>query len=184
VIPFVDSSHRRKNMRLPGFDYASEGAYFVTLVTRNREPLFGEILDNEMRLSEYGKIVEFTWFDLPNHNPDIGLGAFVIMPNHIHGIIHLFSPSIVGAGSKPAHEIGVGYEPTPTKTYLYEIIRQLKTFSAKRISILRGTPGIPIWQRNYYDHIIRSDHAYAAVERYIQDNQVKWAADKENTCRS
>ena len=135
---------RRKNIRLPGYDYSAEGTYFVTIVTKDREVLFGDVVNGEMVLNEYGRIVEFTWHDLVNHNPDIGLDEFVIMPNHVHGIINIFpqknGPN-VGAGSrelcaperslreeKPAprpcagfpmtqrtrQEPGAGFEPAPT----------------------------------------------------------------------
>jgi putative transposase len=185
----LSTQARRKPIRLPGFDYSSEGAYFVTLITHHRDCLFGDVVNDEMVLSEFGRIVEFTWNDIPNHNPNVGLGAFVIMPNHVHGIIHLFTPQsnpLVGVGSKPTPNEKInraGYEPAPTiiKTIpLSEIVRQLKTFSAQRINTLRGTPGIPVWQRNYYDHIIRSEYAYSTIEQYIQDNPRHWAADKEN----
>jgi putative transposase len=113
---------RRKNIRLQGFDYASEAAYFITIVTKDREPLFGAVVDGEMVLNEFGEIVDLTWKDLINHNPNIGLGEFVIMPTHVHGIIAIFDP--VGAGSKPAISNGAGYEPAPTRqTPLSEIVR-------------------------------------------------------------
>ncbi len=164
--------HHRRSIRLPGYDYTSEGAYFVTLVTHRRERLFGKIVDDEMVLNEFGKIVYFTWNDLPNHNPDIGLDEFIIMPNHIHFIVYLFNPAhTVGAGSQPAPvdptvndipagleprvdlESRAGLEPAPTKkrTSLSEIVRQFKTFSARCINTSRGTPGAPVWQRNDYD---------------------------------
>ncbi len=161
--------HHRHSIRLPGFDYSQEGSYFVTIVTKDREPLFGEIIDDEMRLNEIGKIVEFTWNDLIHHNPDIGLDEFVIMPNHIHGIIHIFNP------------IGAGLEPAPKRTPLSEIVRQFKTFSAKRINQNRGTPGLPVWQRNYYEHIIGTDHEYQNNADYIENNPLNWSKDNEIT---
>ena len=91
---------RRKNIRLQGYDYATEGSYFITIVTKDRQHLFGEVVNGEMVLNESGKIVESTWNDLVNHNPNIGLDEFVVMPSHVHGIIVIFEP--VGAGSKPA----------------------------------------------------------------------------------
>lgn len=189
---------RRKSIRLPGYDYSEVGSYFVTIVSHHRQPLLGDVVDGEMVLSEFGRIVEFTWHDLVNHNPDIGLDEFVIMPNHVHGIIVIFEP-IVGAGSrdlyaperslreeKPAPktqtaEPGAGFEPAPTKkTPLSEIVRQFKTFSARRINTLRGTPGQPVWQRNYYDLIISTDHEYGQIAAYIADNPLNWLMDKEN----
>lgn len=179
------AQYARKVTRLPGFDYASESAYFVTLVTKDRQPLFGEIVDEGMVLSDFGRIVEFTWNDLVNHNSDLGLGEFVIMPNHIHGIIHLYGKkenSTVGVGSQPTpvlHQAGL--EPASTKSpSLSEIVRQLKTFSARRINTIRKTPGISVWQRNFYDHIIGTDREYEQIEEYILDNPRCWAWDEEN----
>jgi putative transposase len=191
--------HHRHSIRLPGYDYAQEGCYFVTIVSKDREPIFGNIVDGVMQLSEVGRIVEFTWHDLENHNPDIGLDEFVIMPNHIHGIIQIYPP--VGAGSKPApgsipttdwagqplaqttRQGAQTAGPAPTKNTgipLSEIVRQFKTFSAKRINQLRGTPGIAVWQRNYYDHIIGSDREYESIAAYIMENPLKWSTDEEN----
>ena len=167
----------RKNIRLKGWDYSQEGVYFITIVTKDREPLFGEVVDGEMVLNELGEIVQFTWNNLVNHNPNIGLDEFVIMPNHVHGIIAIFDP--VGAGSQPAQN-GVGLEPTPTNTMpLSEIVRQLKTFSAKRINVLRGTPGVPVWQRNYFDRIIGTDREYEQIAVYIANNPLNWLTDDE-----
>ena len=143
--------------------------------------MFGEIIDGEMVLNALGEIVQFTWNDLPDHNPDIALDDFVIMPNHIHGIINIFEP--VGAGSQPARINGVGLEPTPTKNVaLSEIVRQFKTFSARRINALRKKPGISVWQRNYYDHIIGSDKEYEQIAAYIANNPSNWLTDGEHFC--
>jgi hypothetical protein len=110
-------------MRLGGYDYASDGAYFITIVTHDREGLFGSVVDGEMVLNDFGRIVESTWYDLVNHNANIGLDDFVVMPNHIHGIIVIFEPVGAGskpaqlfrAGSKPAQLFRAGYEPAPTE---------------------------------------------------------------------
>lgn len=191
---------RRKNIRLSGYDYACEGGYFITIVTKDREAMFGSVVNGEMVLNEFGRIVEVTWLDLVNHNVNIGLDDFVVMPNHIHGIVVIFEPtgvvspvSPVGAGSQPARMIRAGLEPAPTKNNnnapnesaltrkisLPEIVRQLKTFSARRINILRGTPGAPVWQRNYYDRVIRSDREYEEVAAYIANNPANWLTDAE-----
>jgi len=187
-MPNNNSIHRRRSIRLPGYDYTRAGAYFVTVCARDREYLFGEIVDGEMRLNELGQIVQSTWHDLVNHVDGIALGEFVIMPNHIHGII-----TIVGAGSEPAPTEPAPTEPAPTEpaptgtaptnttskqTPLSEIVRQLKTFSARRINLARSTPGEPVWQRNYYEHIIRDDQSYMKIAQYIFDNPAQWEVDK------
>ena len=158
--------HNRHTIRLKGYDYAEEGGYFVTIITQGREMLFGRVVDGEMVLNEFGRIVENSWNDLINHNADIELDEFVIMPNHVHGIIVL----------EPSDRAGL--EPAPT--VLSEIVRQFKTFSARRINQLRHTPGKPVWQRNFYDHIIRDEKDYEAVVNYIYLNPQSWAKDDEN----
>jgi len=112
--------------------------------------LFGGIVDGTMKLNEYGKIVENTWDDLPNHNHKIQLDDFVIMSNHVHGIIII---NDVGSDT-----LGAGSEPAPIHHGLPEIICQLKTFSARRINKIRKSPGIHVWQRNYYERIIRNEN--------------------------
>jgi len=184
--------HHRKSIRLKHYDYAETGAYFVTICTKDRECLFGEIVNGEMRLNNAGEIVQNTWNDLINHVSNIVLDQFIIMPNHIH--------CIVGAGSKPAlhlqsdnaidnifqnKETGqskrAGLEPAPTSICgLSEIVRQFKTFSARRINKLRKMSGISIWQRNYYEHIIRDETQLNHIREYIITNPTRWDADHEN----
>lgn len=159
--------HHRRSIRLQGYDYSQEGLYFVTICVQNRLNIFGEIIDRKMILNENGKIVENTWLDLPNHNPNIIPDVFCIMPNHFHAIIEITAP--VGAGSKPAQN-------SPNHS-LSEIIRQFKTFSSRRINQLSGRQG-PIWQRNYYEHIIRNDISYNNIYWYIMNNPEKWADDR------
>lgn len=172
--------YHRHSMRLKGYDYSQPGAYFMTIVTQGRACLFGDIVNGEMRLNEYGKIVESTWHDLVNHVAGIVLDAFVVMPNHVHGIVIITSaPDAVGAGS-----VGAGSEPAPTgkpkRHGLPEIIRQFKTFSARRINQCRKTGGVAVWQRNYYEHIIRNEQSLNRIRQYILNNPARWAFDREN----
>lgn len=158
-----DDLPERKPIRLPEFDY-DHGACFVTICTQDRAPLFGQIVGAgskpaRVELTEYGKIVWQTWNDLPNHIPNIELGPFIAMPDHVHGIVTI-------------HGQRAGLEPAPTR--LPEIVRQFKTFSARRINALRGTKGTPVWQRNYYEHVIRGDTDYRECAEYIQNNPAAW----------
>ncbi|HXF47866.1 MAG TPA: transposase [Verrucomicrobiae bacterium] len=172
---------QRRSIRLRGYDYSREGGYFITICTGNRESLFGEIIDGQMRLNDLGLIVQKVWDELPEHYPSIELDKFVIMPNHIHGIIIL-----VGAGLKPALSTPrAGLKPAPTgenskKRSLAEIVRAFKTFSARRINEFRRMPGLPIWQRNYYEHIIRNESSLNKIREYIKGNPLNWALDIEN----
>jgi putative transposase len=130
-------------------------------------------------MSEYGTIVQNTWNDLLKHISGIVLDEFIIMPNHVHGIIQ-----IVDTGLHWAKRAGL--EPAPTEiagtkpAALPEIVRQLKTFSSKRINSVRNSPGKPVWQRNYYEHIIRNEKSLFCIRKYIRENPINWAFDSEN----
>lgn len=162
--------HHRHSIRLKGYDYSQEGLYFITICTQNRKCIFGEIKNGEMILNDNGKIIEKTWQDLPNHNPHIEPNIFCIMPNHIHAVIEITAH--VGAGSKPAQNIPFSNHS------LSEIVRQFKTFSSRRINQLSGKQGHPVWQRNYYEHIIRNEISYNNIYWYIMNNPQKWEDDK------
>jgi len=161
---------KRKSMRLKEYDYSQNGAYFITICTRNRQDLFGFIVDGVVKLSDYGKIVCDTYIDLPNHNPQLILDKFTIMPNHIHGIIVICRERSVTVPKQRSHGIP-------------EIIRQLKSFSSKRINEYRLRNGLEpfptntTWQKSYHDHIIRNEEEYQEVWQYIDQNPAKWADD-------
>ena len=166
--------HHRRSLRLKGYDYRQAGAYFVTVCTHDRLCLFGDVVDGDMRLDEAGQAVADAWQDLPNHYRHVALDAFVVMPNHIHGIVFI---------SPDAGFVGAGFKPAPTSTAhhgLPEIVRGFKTFSSRRVNALRHTSGSPVWQRNYYEHIIRSEASLAAIREYIANNPLQWALDREN----
>ncbi|MBV5272219.1 MAG: hypothetical protein JZU52_00800 [Lamprocystis purpurea] len=130
----------RASMRLKGYDYTQAGAYFITLCVQQRLCLFGEVIAGLFVSNQYGALVAQAWNDLPNHYPHVSLDQFVVMPNHVHGIIVL---SDVGADLKSDHrhrdaDVGVGLKPAPTKRHaLSEIVRAFKTFSARRINEIR-----------------------------------------------
>jgi putative transposase len=185
--------HHRRSIRLKGYDYAQPGAYFVTICVRERECALGEVVNGEMVLSDAGRIVHACWDDLPNHYPHVQLGAFIIMPNHVHGIIVLLDDAIVvgaghvvGAGLVGAGLVGAGLRPAPTtgpavkRHGLPEIVRAFKSFSARRINEMYGAAGVPFWQRGFYEHIVRKDRELNAIRRYILDNPLKWALDRDN----
>lgn len=170
------SDHYRRSIRLPDHDYSQPGAYFITICTFQRECLFGEIIEGNIQLNEYGKIVQDRWSALPNHYPNLYLDAFVVMPNHVHGILVLLNPP-VGAGLQtcPAN---------PPKQYaISEMVRGFKTYSARRINDLREQAGTPVWQRNYYEHIIRNETELSAIREYIVNNPAQWDGDQDNPTR-
>ncbi len=154
---------QRRPLRLPEYDYAANGAYFVTVCVANRTPMLGTLVGAGPRparveLSPFGQIVEDVWNDLPNHTTGVALGPFVIMPDHIHAIIML-------------DDGRAGLGPAPTA--LSEVVRQLKSFSSRKINQLRGTPGRPVWQRSYYEHVIRNEDDWLECAAYIQQNPMK-----------
>ncbi|GAP16093.1 transposase [Longilinea arvoryzae] len=172
----------RHSIRLKGYDYSQPGAYFVTICTHHNECLFGEVVNGDMVLNALGEQVRFTWFDLVNHVPNIELGPFGIMPNHVHGVIEIVDGSVVGAGSGPAM-VRAGSEPARTEPArtpipLSEIVRQFKTFSARRVNALRGLSGVPVWHRNYWEHIIRNEESYEKIAMYITHNPLQWEMDR------
>ncbi|MCH7781978.1 transposase [candidate division KSB1 bacterium] len=135
-----------------------------------------------MKLNDFGRIVENTWFDLVNHVRNIKLHAFIVMPNHIHGLIEIYNDIPVGAGSKPVRNNTPNDEPAPTEhgktKSISEIVRQFKTFSSRHINKSRNAPGNSVWQRNYHEHVVRNDNSYLKISGYIINNPAHWRRDK------
>jgi putative transposase len=176
---------RRRSLRLRGYDYAKAGAYFVTAVTQDREALFGEFVNGEMALSNLGRIVDVGWDEIAKRYAHAQTASFVVMPNHVHCIVILTQANgtgfPVGAGLKPARAgqatsalLGAGRRSLP------EIVRGLKTFTASRINDSRRMPGKPVWQRGYYEHIVREHAELDRIRRYIAENPARWDLDPEN----
>jgi putative transposase len=176
--------HHRRSIRLKNYDYSQAGAYFVTICIYSKECLLGDIVDRGIRLNNYGDIAMKCWDDLPGHYSHIGLDAFIVMPNHVHGVIIIDNG--VRAGFKPAlldnHVVNnrSGFKPAPTTKYygLPEIVRAFKTFSSRQINRVRNTPGVPVWQRNYYEHIIRSETELDKIREYSICNPLNWRDDE------
>jgi putative transposase len=172
---------RRKSLRLPDFDYSQSGAYFVTTCIRERRSLLGKVMEEKMILNNYGQIVADSWKDLAGHFSWIALDYFTVMPNHFHGIIF-----IVGAGSprpdsKAAEEFAVrGGGTPPLRPRLGQIVGYFKYQAARRINEARKTAGDKLWQRGYYEHVIRDDEALNRVREYIAANPRRWQLDREN----
>ncbi|MCH8989105.1 MAG: transposase [Chloroflexi bacterium] len=175
---FDPEKHARGSIRLPRYDYTQPGAYFITICAADRRCIFGEIIDGTMRLNRNGLIAAAQWAGLPKHYSNAMLDEFVLMPNHVHGIICLTDGqhSSVGAGFKPA----LTSPQSKPRHRLPEIIRGFKTFSSRSINQLRGTAGAPVWQRNYYEHVVRGEDDLDHIRRYIIENPLKWAEDPEN----
>ena len=165
---------------------ASAGAYYVTIVTWRREFLFGEVVNGKMMLSKFGLVAKQQWEKLPKRFPNIVLGAYVIMPNHMHGIIEIINgrgtagslDNLDGESSRRA--------PTreqfqkPVKGSIPTMIRSYKSAVSYRINLIRRSDGVPVWQRNYYEHIIRDEKDLQNKTDYINANPLLWDEDDEN----
>jgi REP element-mobilizing transposase RayT len=171
----------RRSIRLQGFDYSQAGAYFVTICTQERACLFGDVLDGDMRLNDAGEVVEQCWLAIPIHFPAVVLDAFVVMPNHVHGIVIIidravgaknFSPLVPGKNAEVRTP-----NRSPSKT-LGSIVRGFKIGVTKWFRESRSTE--KVWQRNYYEHIIRNEEALSLIRQYIENNPMQWAYDREN----
>jgi len=182
---FNTQQHHRRSIRLQAYDYASPGAYFVTICAHQRECIFGDVVSGEVSLSDAGRIAEQTWKRLPWFFTNIELDAFIVMPNHVHGIL-----VIVGVKQWATSDISIHGDATalplrrgsPPKS-LSAIIQNFKSVSTKKINAIRNTPGEPVWQRNYYEHIVRTSSGQReldAIRKYIQDNPAQWELDREN----
>jgi REP element-mobilizing transposase RayT len=154
--------HHRRSIRLPAYDYSNPGAYFITLVTWNREPLLGKIIDGAMQLNDVGFLVSNEWLHLASRFSNVQLDEFVVMPNHLHAILYLTDAPIAGSAA------------------LGNILRTFKATTTRLINGLRRTPALPFWQRNYYERILRDDQELETVQVYIQSNPSNWQQDDEN----
>jgi putative transposase len=177
-------TQHRRSIRLAGYDYARAGAYFVTICTNNREFLLGQMADGAMLLNDLGRIAVDEWLRAATVRHNVSLDAFVIMPNHLHGIIlianeYLGTPTPRG-GDPAGRPYTTNRASGPAPGSVGAIIGQFKAAATKRINALRGTPGAPVWQRNYYEHVIRDESELNDVRQYIADNPAGWDMDENN----
>ncbi|MGE0680570.1 MAG: transposase [Candidatus Binatia bacterium] len=185
--------HHRRSIRLPGYDYSQPGMYFVTICVEGKACLFGEVVKGEMVTNKIGKIVEDEWLKTAVLRPSVKLDEYVVMPNHFHGIVEIShecrgtarrapttnSPSREGETSRaPASEFG---KPAPGS--LPTIVRAFKSAVTQCVHDLRGASGASLWQRNYYEHVIRNEDDLRRIREYIQTNPVRWELDRENPAK-
>ena len=187
-----DRPHRRRSIRLKEYDYRTSGAYFVTMCAYERACLFGEVVNGVMRLNRLGCVVSEEWRRTPDLRSNVELDAFVVMPNHLHAILLLHeesTPSDGGVGANRWFAPRLGGRPaleTQSNSGLVAnslgaIIGQFKSVVTKRIGAFPdGSGRTPIWQRNYWEHIIRTDAELDRVRQYILDNPARWTEDEYN----
>ncbi len=175
-VTFDPDRHHRRSIRLHGFDYSQPGSYFLTVCTKDRALLFGTVVDGVMHLNDVGQIVESVWHAMPAIYPGVETDAFVVMPNHVHGILALTGGRVAALGLDSDAEMGaINRAPT-----LGTVIRGFKASITAAVNKHRGTMGEPVWQRNYYEHIIRDEASLARIRQYILENPAQWSCDGEN----
>lgn len=172
--------YHRCSIRLKDYDYSQAGAYFITICSYNKECVFGNVINGQMVLNEHGKVVEREWLRTTQIRTDMELDEFVIMPNHMHGIFVIIE-SPVGAHSRAPLQIQHGRVSTQRKPRsLSSFLAGFKSAVTRQINELRGMPYAPLWQRNYYEHVIRNENDLSEIREYILNNPLKWDLDSEN----
>jgi REP element-mobilizing transposase RayT len=162
------SQCQRRSLRLKDYDYTQEGAYFVTICTHGHKCLFGQIVHDE-------------WTRTAIARPNVAIDAFIVMPNHLHGIIIINEYNI-----RRGDLAGRPYTPIPhgpPSNSISAMVGQFKSLATKHINALRGTPGTRVWQRNYYEHVIRNEDDLNEIRQYVLYNPVKWDIDENNPTR-
>ncbi|WKZ67246.1 MAG: hypothetical protein QY325_04810 [Flavobacteriales bacterium] len=184
---------QRRTIRWRGYDYANVGAYYLTICTQDRLHLFGRIVDGVMHPSPIGEWAQRCWNGIPDHMPHVDVGEFVVMPNHVHGIVVIRERLVVPVGGDHDRPERPPAPPTPPTNSiartmpvvpvgsLGRIVRAYKS-AVTRMAYRDGLVphGTPIWQRNYWDRVIRDDGEYGRIARYIQDNPKNWKGDRFN----
>jgi REP element-mobilizing transposase RayT len=177
----------RHSMRLAGFDYAEHGAYFVTICTEKRVPLFGSLVNDSMEPNAVGSMIERWWAELPRKFPRVEIDAFVVMPNHVHGLLFINGADVVLNEAQVQHGEG-GHTGPPLqvpKAPLPRVIQWFKTMSTNAyFAGVRDSGWTPVagkvWQRGYYDHVVRRDEELNDIRQYIIDNPRRWSEDEHN----
>lgn len=188
---FDPDIHHRRSIRLPEYDYSQPGSYFVTICTYEKECLLGSVAEGVVTLSDMGCIVEKCWLDLPKHFLNVEIDAHVVMPNHLHGIINILGSecrgqafanqiynkaSIVHANASPQSDGNLRRRGT-LENSLASIVQNFKAITSRRVNkILPCT----LWQRGYYEHVIRNDKALEEIRAYIASNPWNWHTDEYN----
>ncbi len=193
--------HHRRSIRLKGYDYSQAGAYFITIVTKDRACLFGNVVDGKMRLNDAGRMIQSVWCEIPAFYSGVDVDEFVVMPNHIHGIVVLVGAAPRGRPGYPVagdvtgqargpgptltgDVIGQAQGPAPTLS-LPDVVHRFKTLTTKRYADgvkQCDRPSFPgrVWQRNYYEHIIRDEESLNRIREYVVNNPLQWELDREN----
>ena len=161
--------HHRRSIRLRGYDYSRAGAYFVTICVRERQPILGTVEEDTVHYADCGRAVVDCWLWLAERYPHVELDEWIVMPTHLHGVVVLCDAERDAFRTAPARRKPLG-----------ELIGAFKTVSTQRVNTLCGRAGEPLWQRDFYEHIIRNAAELDRVRQYIANNPIQWALDPEN----
>jgi putative transposase len=175
----MGNEKHRRSIRLPGADYSEPGGYFLTICAAGRKNIFGEIADGNVELSPLGTILRECWVAIPEHFAQAEIKEFVVMPNHLHGIV------VLRVGARyivPLDRTARQTESfqSPTKATMPTIVRAFKAAVTRKAGERLRMTGKDIWQRNYFERVLRNGKEYADASRYILENPLKWEWDKEN----
>jgi REP element-mobilizing transposase RayT len=176
--------HHRRSILLPGYDYAQAGGYYVTICAHYRRCLFGEVVAGRVRLGKLGEIVREEWLRACEVRPGVKPDAWVVMPNHVHGVV------IVGAHGNAPLPLGRRW-PEGERAHccaplrrpprsLGALISGFKGAVTRRVARSLGSRSLPVWQRGYYEHVVRDDGDLEGIRQYIGENPKRWAEDREN----
>jgi putative transposase len=172
----MPDKYKRKSIRIREYDYSQPNWYYITICSYKKECIFGEIKKGVMVLNEFGKIAKTEWEKTKDIRKNIELDYFIIMPNHIHGIIIIEKKNVGAHCNVPLPQTESFGKST--KNTIPTIVKLYKSAVTKQINILRNSPGHPVWQRNYYEHIIRNDKELYKLRQYIHNNSIKWEDDE------
>lgn len=186
--------HHRRSIRLPGYDYTAAGAYFITICTQNRACLFGQVVDGEMRFSKIGKIAQAQWEQIPARFEKVEIGPNVVMPNHMHGILVVRAGLAPAPGLVPAPGVNMGQpqgpgqpqgsgqpQGLPRPKTVGDIVGAYKSLVVNEcLKVYKSQNRFlgKVWQRNYYEHIIRDEQSYENIAAYILNNSRQWEEDQ------
>jgi len=175
----------RHSLRLKDFDYSQAGAYFVTICTKNRQCIFGTIQKGKMQLNASGRVASAQWQQLPYRFTDLDLGEWVVMPNHIHGILVITGRGEASLNSKSGDAEPLSEDASPprpigtTPGSVGAMIQNYKSITSRKISAQIEIMRESVWQRNYYEHVIRNERELNAISEYIHANPQNWEKDTE-----
>lgn len=169
-----DKRNSRRSIRLPDFDYARYGPFFITLCVENRKCNFGTVANSQMQSNRYGQIVEDEWMRTAEIRRETFFDAYVVMPNHFHGIVSVLNAETERLGRVGAHSRAPLRRQSRS---LGSLIAQFKATTTRLINALRGTPGASVWQRNYYEHVVRDERDLERIRAYIDANPARWEED-------